>query len=362
MKTAAAARSGLKNLSAPSYAATFETIYSFPVSERLGNSPFGKLALGADGNFYGTTTSGGIANEGTVFKVTPGGHLTSLYSFAGGADGSRPYAGVVIDKAGNLFGTTSSGGTFNAGTVYRLAPDGTETVLHSFGGTGDGASPFATLTADQSGNLYGVTTKGGHGGGTLFMVTPAGAEKVLHEFVRNDGTAPQGRLYLDKSGNIYGTAAGGGNDYTGTVFRLTPAGNFSVLHDFDSGPVEGAKPFGGLVPGRKGELYGTTYTGGGADRSGTVYSIKPNGTEALVYAFSHLDGNEPLCDLVVGAKAIFMERPCMVVKVINPKDWFSSSLQPERKRFYTPLRDRRELILTPASLPMFWQLLWRDRG
>ena len=184
--------------------------------------------------------------------------------------------------------------------MFKLSPDGTETVLHSFGAKGDGANPYTALTIDSKGKLYGVTYRGGHGGGTIFVVTPAGAETVLHKFVREDGTFPQGRLFIAANRDIYGTTVHGG-DGLGTVFKLTRHNRFSVLYNIGS-KNDGKYPLGGLVMGRAGFLYGTSYTGQTNALHGSVYRIRPDGAENLVYAFKHTDGANPSCDLVVDAK------------------------------------------------------------
>ena len=188
------------------------------------------LALDKQGDLYGTTPNFGANNGGTVFKLTPTGTETVLHSFGRayvGPDGSQPYGGVVLDKKGNLYGTTGLGGANNSGTVFEMTPDGAETVLYSFGNQpGDGAFPLAGLVLDKQGNLYGTTVYGGaHGGGTVFQLTPDGAETVLYSFGSQpgDGTNPYAGLVLDKKGNLYGTTGAGGQyGFGGTVFKVTP--------------------------------------------------------------------------------------------------------------------------------------------
>jgi uncharacterized repeat protein (TIGR03803 family) len=152
--------------------------------------------------------------------------LITLYSFAGGTDGSQPVAGVIADASGNLYGTTVTGGAHNSGTVFKVTATGTETVLYSFTGGSDGSQPFAGLIADASGNLYGTTNGGGaSGNGTVFKVTPSGTETVLYSFTGgSDGSNPRAGLIADASGNLYGTTSFGGTTDNGTVFGLTGTG------------------------------------------------------------------------------------------------------------------------------------------
>jgi len=147
-----------------------------------------------------------------------------LYSFQGGTDGATPAGGVVFDKAGNLYGATNSGGAFGYGTVYQITPQGRETVLYSFTGGADGASPgYGNLVRDSAGNLYGTTTSGGTANlGVVFKVDPTGAETVLHTFTGPDGKDPQGSVVLDPSGNLYGTTYAGGAYGGGVIFEITP--------------------------------------------------------------------------------------------------------------------------------------------
>lgn len=210
----------------------FEVIYAFKGAAD-GSGPEGGLIEDKAGNLYGTTYAGGSSacpsGCGTVFEVTQAGVETVLYSFTGGTDGANPYASLVLDNAGNLYGTTEFGGAFGLGTVFKLSPAGSETILHSFaGGSGDGAYPLAPVVRDASGNLYGTTFSGGgtacsgEGCGTAFELTSGGAENVLHEFTDgSDGALPNGPLNIDAAGNLYGTASLGQNN-GGTVFKLTP--------------------------------------------------------------------------------------------------------------------------------------------
>jgi uncharacterized repeat protein (TIGR03803 family) len=204
-------------------------LYSFSGGADGGLPQEGLLA-DATGNLYGTTLFGGdlSCNSGygcgTVFKVEKGGTETVLYGFTGGTDGEFPATGLIRGATGELFGTTGNGGADGYGTVFRLDKAGAETVLYSFGGGTDGAYPEPGLVMDGAGNLYGTTGKGGsHSSGTIFEVTASGAETVLHSFNGQSGGAyPSGGLFRDPAGNLYGTTSGGGVYLQGTVFKLKP--------------------------------------------------------------------------------------------------------------------------------------------
>ena len=189
-----------------------------------GCGPESDLVRDAEGNLYGTTTGSGTS-AGTVFKVDPTGMETVLYDFLGGADGADPWAGLVRDAAGNLYGTTLTGGAgAGNGTVFKVDTTGRETVLHAFAGSPDGAYPMAELVLDAAGNLYGTTTKGGigfPGFGIVFKIDPAGTETVLHRFSGMDGATPKAGLLLDAAGSLYGTTQDGGAYRFGTVFKLS---------------------------------------------------------------------------------------------------------------------------------------------
>jgi uncharacterized repeat protein (TIGR03803 family) len=211
-------------------AQTLTTLHSFGQGSD-GRSPVAGLIFDASGNLYGTTLGGGANEKGTVFKLSPSGSETVLYSFTGGSDGGAPYAGLIFDSSGNLYGTTSDGGnpadcdSSGCGTVFKLTPSGSETVLHSFTGGSDGGDPYAGLIFDASGNVYG-TTESGFSSGTVFKVTPSGSETVLHKFAGgSDGGNPGAGLIADASGNLYGTTGDGGADGYGTVFKVTPSGS-----------------------------------------------------------------------------------------------------------------------------------------
>jgi len=262
--------------------------------------PESQLVEDAEGNLYGTTPNGGTGdNGGTVFKIDHKGNETILYNFCSQpncVDGSLPYSGVILDAAGNLYGTTDDGGAYCCGIVYKIDPLGNETVLYSFTGSSDGDGPLSALAVDRAGNLYGTTKAGGNSGctegagcGVVFELSPvaggAWTEKVLYVFCSlsdcADGEEPvAGPLILDAEGNLYGTTFDGGDENgDGVVFKLDGAGRETVLHTF-SGGADGAFPWSGLTIDGAGNLYGTA-TGGGDDSCfapsgcGVVYKITP---------------------------------------------------------------------------------------
>jgi uncharacterized repeat protein (TIGR03803 family) len=276
----------------------------------------GHLLFDASGNLYGTAENGGAHESGVVFELEPQANGTwtekVLYSFcsaSGCTDGSWPYANLVFDTAGNLYGLTVYGGTnssncdgFGCGTVFQLAPGAggtwTETVLYSFcsmSGCADGAEPWTGLISDAAGNLYGMTTEGGRSGcelgcGTVFQLASGAngswTETVLYSFCSvgrcTDGAVPYGSLIFDAAGNLYGTTASGGTHGNyGTVFQLVAGASGTwtekVLHRFHlrENDHDGYDPFAGLVFDAAGSLYGTTRGGGAYGNYGTVFQLTP---------------------------------------------------------------------------------------
>ncbi len=263
-----------------------------------GANPGAGMISDSYGNFYGTTWAGGRSLCGTVFQLTPQGTETVLYNFkCQPKDGANPDSPLVFDTQGNLYGTTYQGGGFCAslgcGSVFKLAPDGTETILWGFMGGYDGIWPFGGLIFDAAGNLYGTTAYGGSynancqewpgGCGTVFKLAPDGTKTILYEFAGGaDGYDPNGGLVMDAQGNLYGATymggASGSNTYGyGTIFKITPAGAETVLYSFCSQPncADGAYPDAPLVFDGQGNLYGTTYRGGNA-YYGTVFKLSLN--------------------------------------------------------------------------------------
>ena len=280
-------------------------------SDSDGQNPTASLISDSAGNLYGTTSGGGTNHKGTVFKLSPNGTETILHSFGSGNDGQTPLGNVVFDSTGNLYGTTSAGGVYGAGIVFELSPNGTETALYSFGSGGDGQNPSAGLVFDSSGNLYGTTVNGGtYGGGTAFELSSNGAggwiETGLYSFGNFlDGMNPYAGLVLDSSGNLYGTTANGGVNSRGTAFELSL--NAATLrccrevlvYNFTAG-TDGQTPRAGLVFDGSGNLYGTTVNGG-TYGGGTAFEWSPSqgGIESVLYSFgSGSDGKNPYAGLV----------------------------------------------------------------
>ena len=267
----------------------FSVLYSFG-DNRFGGEPIGALTAGPGGYFYGTTQFGGYYGEGEAFVITSGGALTVLFDF-GGDYGSQPVTSLTLGTDGNFYGTTEYGGYYNNGTVFQMTPDGTVNVLYDFGGD-DGSGPEAALVLGTDGFFYGTTADGGlYGNGTVFQISTAGALTVLHDFRGDEGATPIGALVQLPDGTFYGTASVGGADDYGTVFQITTAGTFTKLHDFDG--ADGSDPQAALVQAGDGNFYGTTYYGGLNDE-GTVYEISPaTGAFASLLSFSRAAGQYP---------------------------------------------------------------------
>ena len=289
---------------------TLTTIYSFCSQGggmcTDGSGPLAGLILGTDGNFYGITTWGGTQGQGTVFKITPAGKLTTLASL-GGAQGIYPYGPVVQASDGNLYGTTYTGGANGYGVVFRVTLQGAFTDLHDFNMTA-GAGPSAGLIQGADGGLYGTTFSGGTGTacedgcGTVFRITLSGKLTTLYNFDMTDGACPYARLLQASDGNFYGTTNCGGANGWGTVFKLTPRGVLTTLHSFDS--ADGGVPYAGLVQTASGDLYGTTRYGG-ANSDGTAFKIASDGTFTSLFSFDGADGTWPSGGLVEATSGIF---------------------------------------------------------
>ena len=301
--------------SLPARAQTYKekVIYSF-AGGTDGESPVAGVVRDSSGNFYGTTNTGGADSAGTVFKLSKTGVETVLYTFTGGTDGYLPYAGVILDKSGILYGTTAFGGAFNAGTIYEVnTVTSQETVLHSFvaGSTTDGSLPYAGLIEDAKGNLYGTTLEGGdisceegEGCGVVFKFDAmTGKETVLYTFTGNpDGERPEASLIRDAEGNLYGTTSAGGPADAGTVFEVIAATRTeSVLYSFTGGN-DGKRPVANLARDTAGNLYGTTYMGGSA-LSGTVFKVDTSNQETVLYNFTGgADGQYPFAGVIIDSQ------------------------------------------------------------
>jgi uncharacterized repeat protein (TIGR03803 family) len=296
-------------------------LYSF-AARTDGASPFAPVTIDKTGTLYGTTTGYGAYGFGTAFKLTKTGEETTLHGFADRTDGGLPYAGLIRDGSGNLYGTAAIGGDLNCnpgtfpgcGVVYKLSKRGVESVLYSFTGGQDGANPYASLIRDKDGNFYGTTGSGGaSNAGTVFKLTTTGVESVLYSFTGgSDGGTPQSVLIRDEAGNFYGTTYSGGDSSCdppygcGTVFKLAPSGKETVLHRFTGGS-DGALPFGGVVRDAKGNVYGTTNDGGDptCDQGNTVpgcgivYKLSKRGVETVLHRFTGAaDGGHPWAGVI----------------------------------------------------------------
>ena len=283
-------------------------LYSF-TGGADGAHPYAGLILDSAGNLYGTTYRGGPANAGVVYKVDVAGYETVLYAFTGGADGGNPYAGVIRDSTGNLYGTTLYGGAANAGVVYELEAAGHETVLYPFTGGADGGNPYAGVIRDSAGNLYGTTHSGGINPfgtgdlGVVYKVDATGHETVLYSCPggADDGCRyPVAGVIHDSHGNLYGTTAEGGTGCLygcGVVFKLDASGNETPLYSFTGGP-DGAYPLGGVILDAAGNLYGTT-SHGVTTKNGAVYKLDGAGQSAVLYSFTGgADGGQPYSGLI----------------------------------------------------------------
>ena len=305
--------------------ATLEALYSFdpfvgtnPAHNSHGAGPTSRLMLATDGDFYGTTLSGGTSNEGTVFKMTSAGVLTTLHSFAPvsgqvpytNSHGANPETGLVEGTDGAYYGTTYNGGTGGAGTIFRITSSGEFTTLYSFasvsgpgtnGTNSHGAQPLGTLIQGDDGDFYGTTLGGGTSGtGTVFKITSQGSLTTIYTFgpafasssdINSHGAGPFAGLVEGTDGFYYGTTISGGTSGTGTIFRISANGNLTTLYSF--GPLfgnspsynsHGAGPRGRLLEGPDGNFYGTT-NDGGTSGTGTVFRITPAGALTTLHSF-----------------------------------------------------------------------------
>jgi uncharacterized repeat protein (TIGR03803 family) len=286
-------------------------IYNFEFANNDGSFPEDGVIIDAQRNLYGTTLYGGSANLGTVYKISPAGSETILHSFTGGSsDGIGPYGPLLRDKNGNLYGTTIQGGAYFYGTIYKLTPHGAETILHYFNpDEHDGAGPITGLTMDKQGNLYGVALVGGrYKEGAVFEINSKGRYSILYNFgaTATDGNGPA-TLTLDASGDLYGTTSVGGTYGAGTVFKLFRGANWNetVLYSFGSSTTDGQNPLGVPLLDAQGNLYGTTFMGGNA-ACGTIYKLTPSGEETILHDFGGAgDGCYPDGGLLKDSKGVF---------------------------------------------------------
>jgi uncharacterized repeat protein (TIGR03803 family) len=302
---------------------TFTVLYSFKASPD-GDEPLSGVIRDAEGNLHGTTYYGGAYGNGIVFKVDKHGNETVLYNFAGGSDGENPIGGLVRDAAGNLYGATDGGGYpdcgegSTCGTVYKVDTYGKETVLYRFRGLPDGHSADSSLLLDKDGNLYGTTEAGGDNGcnpgygcGTVFKIDTNGRESILHTFAGSgklDGAFPDAALVADAEGYLYSTTSLGGAPTCldanrapsnaggcGTVFKIDKRGNETVLHRFST-VIAGTGPSFPIMLDSHGNIYSTT-PGGGSLYNGLVFELSNRGQEKVLYNFS-VDQGFPSAGLV----------------------------------------------------------------
>jgi uncharacterized repeat protein (TIGR03803 family) len=270
-----------------------------------GANPYAGLVVGPDGALYGTTSAGGSANTGVVFKLQPDGSAFSKLHDFDQVGGAMPYGDLVVGPDSALYGTTAGGGGSSAGTVFRIDTSGAFTKLHDFDGT-SGASPIAGLLVGADGALYGTTSMGGlDGRGVVFKLGIDGSGfATLHDFDSGSGSHPRGSLVTGLDGALYGTTSLEGANAQGTVFKLTPDGVvFSKLHDFDV--TSGASPYGGLVVGPDNALYGTTRNGG-SNLLGIVFRINHDGSGfSKVLDFASTTGSNPEAPLIIGSDGAF---------------------------------------------------------
>jgi len=308
-------------------------------------NPLSGLILAGDGNFYGASQEGGIEGIGAAFRVTPAGVVTTLFSFLGDTNGGAPTVGLTLGPDGNLYGMTSFGGTFGEGTIFKLTTVGALTTIYSFQ-SGDGSGRQSQLTLGKDGNLYGVSSDGGSADlGTVFRVTTSGAFTNLVSFNSTNGSSPQGVLAVGPGGQLYGTTLQGGSGNFGTIFKMTTSGTLTTLVNFTSAatgepqaglllasdgnfygcssgtvfkmtptsvvstlafliPVAGQAPEAGLTLGPDGNFYGTTRNGG-TNSLGTIFRMSLDGTFTSLFSFSNTNGAAPQGALTVGPDGNF---------------------------------------------------------
>jgi uncharacterized repeat protein (TIGR03803 family) len=298
------------------HAQSYSVLYSFAGGSD-GSGPIGTLIRDTQGNLYGVTITGGHHNClssngcGTVFKVSESGTETVLYRFHNTPDPSGPTS-LILDGAGNLYGTGSSGGAYRYGSIFKIGAGGQESVFYNFPSKADGEDPFSNLIRDQAGNFYGITLGGGdftfcslNGCGTVYKVDKYGKHTVLHAFPGPpDGYGPMGGLVMDAEGNLFGTTSGGGTGTCGggggcgVVFKIDPHGAETIIHNFAGGANDGEAPDASLIMDADGNFYGTTVLGG-ASNAGTVFKLDKTGAVTLLHAFTYgSDGATPISNLV----------------------------------------------------------------
>lgn len=282
-------------------AGSLTVVHSFQGTE--GADPFAGLTLATDGQFYGAADVGGISTvqrngDGTIFKMTQHGTITTLYKFQGGADCDGPVAPPIESLAGEFYGTAATGSPVGQGSVYKITKYGNFTLLHTFTG-GDGSMPLGALVQGTDYYFYGTTFFGGtHNLGTIFRISSSGEFKVLFNFDGAHGAGPEAELIQANDGNYYGVTENGGSSNVGVVFKMTPPHyDVTVLHTFNNS--DGASPIGGLVQATDGNLYGTTGGGGQSNYpNGVLFRISLAGNFAVLHNFTESTGAGPLSALM----------------------------------------------------------------
>ncbi|MBV9063446.1 MAG: hypothetical protein JOY77_11045 [Alphaproteobacteria bacterium] len=296
-------------LATPVSASTFTVLHTFKGGKDGANSN-AAITPDGQGNLYGTTEYGGgkgcgEGGCGTVFRIAGDGTYAVIYAFKGGSDGANPVAGVTLAPDGSLYGTTSNGGgaafCSGCGTVYRIAPDGKESVIYAFQGDSDGAYPSGSVALDKKGNIYGTTAGGGPDyQGTIFRISPKGKETQLHSCDGFNCSNPASNVVFDKAGNLFGASPFGGDFGPGAIFKISPQGVFSVLYSF-TGSLDGYQPYSDLTIDKDGTLFGTTVAGG-ENNFGVVYRVTSAGSESVVHSFAPGDGAGPMGGVVLDSK------------------------------------------------------------
>jgi len=282
---------------------TYTDLHDFAGGANDGAGPGANVTLDGEGNIYGTTDFGGAHGDGVVFKLAPDGTQTILHAFAG-SDGSAPDGGVVLMASGTLYGTAGSGGSSGNGVLFKLSANGKYKVLHDFGAN-DGSFIRGDLIRDQEGNLYGTALFGGvNGDGTVFKYGSDGTFSVLHAFNGADGEFPEHGVVRDQEGNLYGVTAFGGANDEGSVYKLAPDGTLTTMHSFTGG-ADGGFLYGGLDIDKDGNVYGSTVDGG-ANGAGTVFKLAQDGTLTTLYNFTGgTDGGSPEGDMLLVGKNLY---------------------------------------------------------
>jgi uncharacterized repeat protein (TIGR03803 family) len=274
-----------------------------------GTYPASGLFKGKKDTLWGTAQFGGADNYGVVFQVTPGGNDKVIHTFTDAAnDGAQPETGLIGDTQGNLWGNTYVGGASQFGTVFKITSLNVFSVVHSFGGApSDGAYPNSGQLLDAGGNIWGTTFQGGANGlGTIFKITPTGSYSVVYSFNGVGGFSPLAGLTPDGRGHFWGNASAGGQNGYGTVYYINQHGLYSVAHTFAADGVDGIYPVGGLVRDKNGNLWGMT-ADGGAYLGGTIFEITAAGVYSVVYSFKKdgADGNFPQAGLLLDKNGNF---------------------------------------------------------